>query len=214
MRKNYIIIGIILVPIFIVLAYNFLKLAIDNMVIPTGKSPFIAFIILLGLYCLKSVIMIIPLILLYIAAGIIFQTEIAILISYCCLAVESTIGFLLGKKLGHKRIERIISKNKHLSLMFKFSRSNNLLTVIVLRLIPGPPFDLCSMFIGASGIDYLSFIAGTLIAVTPGMIPVILMGTAITNPLSLNFIIPLLIKIAVVLSIILYFKKSLARIPH
>ncbi|NLP30236.1 MAG: VTT domain-containing protein [Clostridiales bacterium] len=214
MKKKYIIIGIIILTICFILAYQLFKLTIGDMIVFTEKSPLLTVVILIGLYCLKSIIMVLPLVLLYITAGIIFQTEYAIIITYLCLIIESSIGFIIGKKLGHKKIERIIAKNKRLSLMLRFNKSNSLLSVIILRLIPGPPFELCSMFLGASGVDYVSYIVGSLLAITPGMIPVILMGTAINDPLSLKFILPLLIKISLVLAIILYFKKTLPSIPR
>lgn len=175
------------------------RLTLKDLLNYKPESPELAALALVGLYCLKAIAMVIPLVLLYIVAGIIFPPGWAIVITYFCLFIEMTISFFIGRCLGSKRVLALLNESDRAKKIMEFGYNNGLLSCFVVRFIPGPPFDLTNMIIGSTGMKYPQFIAGTLLGITPGMIPLVLMGDAAANPLSPQFLIPFSISMMTVL---------------
>ncbi len=153
------------------------------------ESLLLAALELIGLFCLKSVMIVIPLVVLYVAAGIIFPPGWAIAITYLGLTLEMTIGFFIGRLLGRTRVIALINKSDHAKKIMEFGCNNSLLSCFLIRFIPGPPFDLTNMFIGTTDVKYPQYIFGTLLGLTPGMIPLVLLGDAAADPFSPEFLI-------------------------
>ena len=145
--------------------------------------------------------MFIPLTVLYIAAGVIFPVRWAIVLTYFSLVVETSIGFFLGRSLGRKRVQALVDHNERAKKIMEFGKDHSILSCFVLRLIPGPPIELTNMLAGTTDIKYHHFILGTLLGYTPGMIPLVLMGGAMAEPLSAKFLIPLACSIIITFSI-------------
>lgn len=175
------------------------KLTLKDLLNYKPESPELAVLALVGLYCLKAIAMVIPLVMLYVVAGIIFPPGWAIVITYFCLFIEMTISFFIGRCLGSKRVLALINESERAKKIMEFGYNNGLLSCFVVRFIPGPPFDLTNMIIGSTGMKYPQFITGTMLGITPGMIPLVLMGDAAANPLSPQFLIPFSISILTVL---------------
>lgn len=70
----------------------------------------------------------------------------------------------------------------------------------VMRTLPGPPTEVTNMLFGALNIQYCKFMILSLLGMTPGMLPVIFIGKAATNPMSKEFILPLLISLVIAVS--------------
>ncbi len=190
-----------LLVIVIIYALHIPKLTLKDLLDFTPESPVLAALALLGIYCLKVIIMFIPLVMLYVVAGIIFPPGWAIVITYFCLTVEMTLGFFIGRRLGSKRVLTIINKSDRAKKIMEFGCNNSLLSCLIIRLIPGPPVDLTNMFIGTTDVKYPQFIVGTLLGLTPNMIPLVLMGEAAANPLSPQFLISFAVIMAVTVSL-------------
>ena len=192
------------------------KLTLKDLLNYRPESSELAAIALVGLYCLKAIAMVIPLVMLYVVAGIIFPPGWAIIITYFCLFIEMTISFFVGRCLGSKRVLALVNESERAKKLMEFGCNNGLLSCFVVRFIPGPPFDLTNMLIGSTGMKYHQFIAGTLLGVTPGMIPLVLMGDAAADPLSPQFMIPFSISMLTVLFVAVGYyvwrKKLRARI--
>ncbi len=154
-------------------------------------SPFVSALILLGLYCLKPVFMFMPLALLYMCAGILFTPFWALLLTCFFLAVETSLSYFIGRYLGRDRIHKLLDKSKYARKLVEFSQNKGMVSCFVIRFSPGPPVDVTSMLLGAAGIRYRDYLAGTVLGLIPGMVPFVLMGKAISNPLSAEFLIPL-----------------------
>lgn len=66
----------------------------------TPESPALAGLFLMGLYGLKSLSLVFPLLLLYLAAGAIFPLPLAFAVNTAGLAVCVSLPFLLGRRMG------------------------------------------------------------------------------------------------------------------
>jgi|SRR5690554_512391 len=177
------------------------RFSLQDLLEYTPESLVLSAIVLIGFYCLKSVIIFIPLAVLFIGAGIIFPLGWAFALTYFCLLLESTISFLLGRRLGSKRVLALINQSERGKKILEFTTNNSIFTCCVLKMIPGPPIELTNMFVGTTDIKYSHFIVGTLLGHTPGMIPLVLMGEAAWQPLSLEFLIPFAVSVVLTLSL-------------
>ncbi|QQO07442.1 TVP38/TMEM64 family protein [Breznakiella homolactica] len=162
----------------------------------TPQSLPLAALFFIAIYCLRSVVMVIPMLLLYVSAGIFFPVPWAIAVTYTGLFCEMTIGYCIGRKMGKDRVEALIRDQKKLKKFFNTMKDNGPVPCFVSRILP-LAFDIISMFFGASGMPYVQFVLFSLLGVTPGMIPFVITGSSITDPLSKEFLIPLAVSVAV-----------------
>lgn len=187
-----IIITLILIPV----VHN---LSVDDIIHYTPSSPFFAALALIGLYCLRSIIMAIPNMLVCIAIGIIFPPVWGILISITGMICETTISYYLGKKLGAEEVTRMLQKNEKAKKFFSSNQNNTTTTCFIARITP-LPIGLTSMFFGAAGMPWSKYIIASILGLSPKMIPYVLAGTSIEDPLSTRFLLPFVISFAITLA--------------
>lgn len=161
------------------------------------------------LFCIKSVVFVIPMILLYICAGLILPPVAAVVFTIFCVIVEMTLGFYAGRKLGFKKVKKIADGSKYAGNLFAKINDNVLASSFLLRIIPVFSLDIVSMIFGAANVNYTEFIAGSVLGVIPGLVPVVIAGKSITQPLSGEFLIPFSIFAVLSVScIIIYLTKN------
>ncbi|HHV64196.1 MAG TPA: TVP38/TMEM64 family protein [Peptococcaceae bacterium] len=205
------VIGLIVLIMIYYGAQKVSAISLKELVTYTPESLFSAALLLWGMYCLKGITMVIPHKLLFMFAGIIFPPGVAIVVTYGGLYLEMTIGFLLGKRLGRNKIEALAAKYKRAQIILGFSRDNSILSSFLVRFIPILPTELSSMFMGAIKIKYFPYIIGTFLGITPGMLPVVMMGEALANPFSIEFLIPLVLSIAIAIISVFYYEKKIKK---
>ena len=155
------------------------------------ESLFISGMIIFSFYVLKAFTMVIPFAVLYVTAGIVYEPVLSLLLTTLFLSIELSISFYLGRFLGNRRLQSYKSRNRYIERMMEKSSNNGVINCFLLRLIPGPPADVVSMLLGASDTRWFPFLIGSLMALAPTMIPTVLIGEAITDPFSIEFLIPL-----------------------
>ena len=170
-------------------------------------SSWLSAVLILLLYAIKSITMTMPNSVLYIATGILFPPVIAILITYLGLTVSLTVGYVSGNLLGEKKVYNLIEKNKKIKKFFGIYKNNLLLLCLMTRLLSFP-FGIVSFFLGALKMPFTKYIITSLLGVSPIMIPIVIAGDAITNPLSLRFMIPIVIAIAFILIMFFTIRKK------
>ncbi len=181
---------------------------ITDILYETKESYTKTFIVILIIYVIKTIVMIIPLNILYIAAGITLPPLYAVIVSYVGIAAEMTLGFFTGRRIKQTDTFEKLSQNKYANKVLEFGSSNSILSSILVRIVKGPPADLTSIFMGSTGMSYPQYILGTLIGITPGMIPVIFMGKAVYNPFSAEFFVPLILYLAFIIVTFVIFKNK------
>jgi uncharacterized membrane protein YdjX (TVP38/TMEM64 family) len=72
----------------------------------------------LGLYCLKTILWVIPINALYLGAGILFPVWQAVLITYIGLVFDFTIGFFAGRRIGKTSVMEVLYKKKPVQWLF------------------------------------------------------------------------------------------------
>jgi len=165
------------------------RLTLENIMLYESVSLPLGMLALFIIYALKPVIMIIPVNMLYVAAGLIFPVGWAILITYIGLSIALSIGYINGKRLGENKVNKVLAKNKRAAAFLENHADNMPSLCFIVRLLPFPK-DLFSMFFGAVGMTFGKFIIISLMGVSPVMLSTVIAGAYIANPLSPEFLVP------------------------
>lgn len=180
------------------------KLTVDDILTYTPGNIFLAMAVLVCLYSLKALLCAIPMTVLYISAGIMFPPGPAIAVTYAGLICEITIGYAIGRYMGSERIMAMADKNEKAAKFMRYYNRRSNIVVFIVRLLPGPlPFDIMSWLFGASKIGFGPYMFYSLLGVSPAMLPWVLAGNRITNPLSKEFLFPFLVCAAVAAALLL-----------
>jgi len=162
---------------------------------------------LLFLYAVKGVAMVIPTTLLYVAAGITLPTWIAIIVTYIGLIIALSIAHTMGKKLGEEKVNAMLTRQKRVANFLCGHRENVLSLCFMTHLLP-TPLGIVSLFFGALNVPLLKYVFISLLGITPYMIPVVFAGAAIDNPLSVAFLVPFGICLAITVIIFVVYKTK------
>ena len=111
------------------------------------------------------------------AAGYIYGSLIAILISIVGAFIGATITFYLAKLLGRDAMNLFFGEKKVVKYIEKLDTKNGFLVLFILYFIPGFPKDAVSYLAGLSRIKWGPFIVIATIARIPAMCGSILIGT-------------------------------------
>ena len=182
------------------------EITVEKIVNFTPKNPALAILIILFLYALKGISMPIYGGILYAASGIIFPLPTAIAVNAAGSVIMTTLPFLIGKHLGAKLLDRLVQKNPKLELLRSFPKQNDLLISFFVRLVGVLPADLVSMYLGASGLDYVRYIIGTIAGLLPSIINFSVIGMSINDVSSPAFWLSLICEICLtVFSVIIFY---------
>ena len=209
--KTYIIYLLVLAAVItaLLLVPRFAKIEVRDILEYTPKSPWLAALVLVGIYVFKVFLLVFPIVVLYVVAGMLFPTAQAFLVTIVGLLLALSLGFWLGRWLGRERLERLVGsrirdKEGLPGSAAERRRSFDLSLCFFSRLSP-IPFDLMNMYLGASTIRFGQYLGLSLLGLMPIMIPLVLMGESITDPLSADFLIPFGISVMIsVTTFVLY----------
>ncbi len=154
--------------------------------------------ILLGLYLLKSItVVVLPQPIVYIAAGLLFSPVPALCVTAGCLLLEFTWDYLFARRFATGIVNRVLHwaarKVKPLDSLMKSGTLNTVGSIAVLRLMPGISTDAVSLFAGTQKVDKKPYYLGSLLGCAPQAVTVTLMGSAVEDPTSPEFYIPLIV---------------------
>ena len=178
----------------------------EDIINHSPSSMALTVVVFIALYAIKSVIMFIPLPVLFISAGVLFPKGWAIVISYTCLTMELTIDWLIGKKMGQTKVVDFVRSKPKMASLIDLYKERTVFTCFLSRLIPiqSEPF---SIFFGAAQMPYPTYLGISLLGLSAKMIPFILAGSAISDPLSKEFLLPLAVCVAISISVLIIVNK-------
>lgn len=190
------------------LIFSNLNLTLSEIEYYFRSSTFLAIIGILLLYAIKSVTMTIPNSVLYVTAGLMFPTWLALLVSYIGLAISLSIGYLMGCKLGENRVYMLLAKRKCI-MNFLDLNKNDMISLCFITQLIALPFGFVSFLFGALKTPFLKYMIASLLGVSPTLIPIVFSGAAITNPFSPEFLIPFSVSLGIMgLAFLIYKKKT------
>ena len=178
------------------------NVSINSLTEKAAGNPKKSIITLISLFAVKSLTIIIPLPSLYVASGILFDPLKAVAVSYLGLAVTITIPFILGRWSCTEEIHYIKKKYPKIEKVIEMQERNEFLASFIIRLIGWFPCDVLSFYFGACKTNYLKYITSSLLGASIGVITNTLLGDVILNPLSWQFMVMLVIKILISISVV------------
>ena len=163
------------------------------------SNPWLAALFLIALYAVKSMTVFFPLVVLYLAGGLLFPLPAALLVNLLGLAVCGTIPYVVGRLSAAETLDRLRGKYQKLAALERLRRENNFLFALLTRAVGVLPGDVVSLYLGAVRLPYPAYLLGSLLGLCPTMIAVSVMGENAAEPLSPGFLIALGCDLAAVL---------------
>ena len=151
------------------------------------ENLLLATIIILCFFTVKSLLVFVPIMLLQILAGHLYSRQMAILINFLGLVIVMSLPYWIGKRLGSSRMEQLIRKYPKLQNILNAQEDNQMAFSFMLRACAVPPADIVTMYLGASGMPYLTNVIGGTLGCFPSMVLTTFLGANIRNPESPAF---------------------------
>ena len=186
MGEAVVVIVLVSAALFIVFRSH---VTLDAILSFTPKNLYIAALVFLGLFALKSVTVVFYLKLLYVAVGVVFPLPAALAVNLLGTAVELTIPYVEGAVGGKKALGALLERRPKLKKVRDLRAKNNFEFSALLRAAGVLPADPLSIYMGASGMDYASCLFGGLVGMLPSLVITTVMGVSAENPGSPAFII-------------------------
>lgn len=189
--------------IFIAVVLNYDKLVNLDLRALVGSIGVIwyAYLAVIGVYALKSVVFVVPAMMIYVSVGISFDTPVALLLNFIGLAVEVTITFFLGNFLGGEYVRKLLEKNKGGQKLLNVKTKTKNSFLFVARVVPAFPIDFTSLFLGSSDFKFISYFLISMLGIYPRVLLFTIIGDSIYKYIPKELIIKLII-IAIPVAII------------
>lgn len=166
----------------------FRGVTIEHILEFTPENLWLAALVMVGLFALKSLSVFFPMLILIAASGSIFPTFLSAFIVNCTgVAVMILIPYAIGRFAEREFVEGLINKNKNASKLRELKSDNELFIAYFLRVINILPCDLVSMFLGSAGFGLWKYMLGSFLGILPGIITTTLMGANVEHPSSPKF---------------------------
>lgn len=166
------------------------KISMEDILNAVPDNMLLSVAAILALYAIKSVSIVFPLMVLYVSVGALFPVLPAILINAAGMLLCITIPFFIGRFSGREAVDKLVGKYPKAQKISDYSCENTVFFSYLLRIINLLPGDLVSMLLGASGMNYFAYGVGSMLGLVPVMIPAVLVGQNIDQPLSVAFLLP------------------------
>lgn len=190
---------IITSAIIVAAIFIFKDLQIEDIIKFTPSNLFLAAVVMMGIYAVKSMSMVFPVSVLLMSSGIIYSYGLAVFVNILGILISFTIPYLAGKFSGKDILNKFLKKYPKINKVFEKGKNNNIFTAYIIR-TAGVPLDVASLVMGASGISYKSFIIGSLMGMIPKIIFYTTVGSTIDGSVTVQNIV-----IAGLLMIIMFF---------
>ena len=172
------------IALFIV---NHGNLTVRQLLDYTPEEPVKAALIMLGLFCLKSLDFVMHSGVLYAADGVMFPFPVALLLNTVGAAIMVTAPYFVGKSLGTPVALRLRAKYPKLQKLERLRLGRGFLTAMFLR-VASTPLTVASIYMGATNMPFGPYLGGSLVGLIPVMASYALMGAAADDPASPLFI--------------------------
>ena len=176
-----------------------MDIGVEDIIYYSPENVFLAAIVMIILYGLKSLTVVIPLPLLEVESGLIFSFPIAVIVNSIGIMFCILIPHFIGLSFGKDKMDNFVNKHPKLKIISEFNSSSSFFICYFTRLVGILPIDLLSIYFGASGISLKSDVVGGFLGTLASMILLTMFGKSVNNPGSLMFWISIILNILLVL---------------
>lgn len=193
-----VVLGLIWVGIIVILFIHRKELSAEGIARYTPKNPWLAAIVMLALFALKSLSIVIYSGLLYAANGILFPLPVAIVLNLIGTVIMVSLPYLIGKRTGASAVDEIRAKYPKAEAIHDLRAKNDFLFAFLVRMARLPS-DVASLYMGAVHVEYKKYLLGSLLGMLPHTITYPIIGMSIRDIRSPKFVISLCAEIAYIL---------------
>lgn len=160
------------------------RFSVDGVLRYSPRNPLLCAVFLLFLFALKSLSVFIFSGILFAASGILFPLSAAIALNVLGAAVMVSLPYWLGRRLGKDAADRVLEKYPKAAALRQMRTGHELSLSFITRAINVLPSDILSLYMGATGINYPKYLAGSLLGMLLSLVTFPIMGMNITEPTS------------------------------
>lgn len=177
---------LVMVGVCVLIYFLFFRgITVEDILEFTPENLWLAAIVMIGLFALKSLSMFFPMLVLIAACGSIFPSFLpALLVNSIGVAVMLMIPYAIGRFAEKDFVMGLVGKNKNADKLREIKSENELFIAYFLRVINILPCDLVSMFLGATGFGFAKYLVGSFVGILPGMIATTVIGANMNDPTS------------------------------
>lgn len=181
--------------IFVAVILNYDKLVNLDLRMLVGSIGVIwyAYLVVIGVYALKSIAFVIPAMMIYVSVGISFDTPVALVLNFIGLAIEVSVTFFLGKFLGGEYVKKLLEKNKGGQKLLNVKTKTKNSFLFVARVLPVFPIDFTSLFLGSSDFKFIPYFLISMLGIYPRVLLFTIIGDSIYKYIPKELIIKLII---------------------
>ena len=165
---------------------------LENYVLGLRNLWLIALAVLL-LYILKSVSVPVPLWLMVVTSGLVLPIYITFAVNIMGMVILVSIKYFWGRRLGGGQVKRLLELNRDISNFLEGDSKSKPWLLFLFRAVPSIPLNPVSQIYGAMGFDYVDYLLISLLGFMPSLITYTMAGNNAYRPLSIPFLIPLII---------------------
>lgn len=213
-RKYKIVLMCIWAAILICCFLNRERFTVDGVLSFTPQNTVLAAVFMMFLFALKSLSVFIFSGILFAANGILFPLPEAIGLNILGAGIMVSLPYWLGRRMGKEAIDRLVHKYPKVETLRRMRTQHEFTVSFFTRAINILPSDILSLYMGATGIHYGKYLAGSLLGMLLSIITFPIMGMSITEPGSPAFIVSLCLQVIVSVAAIIVcwqFQKKRAR---
>lgn len=167
--------------IIIVTIINRDKISADTILSYSPSNIWAAALMMMALFGLKTLSVVFYSGLLFTASGMLFDLPFAIAVNIAGALVMLLEGYAIGHAGGHRLVEELSEKYPKFGAFTGLKDSRPFAFALLIRMVKVVNYDIGSMYMGASGIKLVPYLAGSLAAILPEMILFALAGSGISN---------------------------------
>ncbi len=196
-RKEFFSVAIriaVALTIFVCVIINYDRLVnLDLRKIISGISIYYACAVVLGVYALKSVVFVVPAMIIYVSVGAAFDLPVALILNLLGLSIEVTLTYLLGKFLGGEYVTKLLAKNKGGQKLLNMKSKTKNSLIFITRVVPAFPIDFTSLFFGSSSTKFIPYFFISLLGIYPRVLLFTIFGDGVYKLIPMGLIIKLII---------------------
>lgn len=160
------------------------ELSVQALLSLAPHTPVLAAIFLIGLYALKSVTVVFPILVLNVLGGYLFSPVWAMAVNGLGTAVDLALPYWIGRLSGTGLVRQLEVKYPKIGSLLEPAAQNPLFLSFFLRAISCLPGDIVSMCFGAISMPFGKYMLGSFLGMLPCTVPATLLGMSITDPSS------------------------------
>lgn len=189
--------AVVSVVVIVFAFFLFRNTTFEDIVNFTPKNVFLSVAVMLALYAVKSISVVIPLTVFFVAGGVMYGMAGGIFVSILGLSVSFTLPYLIGRFSGAYLVGILEEKYPKIKKITEISNNNNFFVAYITRAVVFVPGDVVSTIHGATKMKYVPYLLGSILGVVPEMVFQVMIGHYIGEPVSAKMIISLVVMIVV-----------------